>query len=86
MRWRPGSLTQPVAVVVGDWNGDGADDLAVAKVAGGNIAILLNNGSGVFGAATNFTVNANPFGIPPSAGTSRACERSPAPRRCRDSA
>ncbi|HUI41778.1 MAG TPA: choice-of-anchor D domain-containing protein, partial [Terriglobia bacterium] len=36
----------PAGVVAGDFNGDGNLDLAVTDVAAGNVAVLLNNGSG----------------------------------------
>ena len=37
----------PIAVAVGDFNSDGAPDLAVAD-AGGTVIVLLNNGDGTF--------------------------------------
>ena len=40
--------TFPVSVAIGDFNGDGIADLAVANVTGGNVSILLGNGSGGF--------------------------------------
>ena len=33
---------EPVSVAVGDFNGDGRQDLAVANVNSGNVSILLN--------------------------------------------
>lgn len=48
--------TTPVAVAVGDYNNDGKSDLAAAI--GNNVAILLNDGTGVFGAPTNFGASA----------------------------
>lgn len=42
----------PVAVAVGDYNNDGRSDLAAAI--GNNVAILLNDGTGGFGAPTNY--------------------------------
>ncbi|MBD2119009.1 beta strand repeat-containing protein, partial [Microcystis wesenbergii] len=44
------------SVTVGDFNGDGKSDLAVANVDGGNVSVLLGTGTGSFGTATNFTV------------------------------
>lgn len=53
--------TNPMAVAVGDFNGDGTADIAVCNSgdppAGddGNVSILLGKGVGTFQAATNFT-------------------------------
>jgi hypothetical protein len=48
------------SVAIGDFNGDGKSDLAVA---GGNVSILLGTGTGTFGAATNYTVGAYPRSV-----------------------
>jgi hypothetical protein len=48
--------TTPAAVVVGDFNGDGKLDLAVANLNSSNISVLLGNCTGSFAAATNFSV------------------------------
>ncbi len=40
--------TQPESVAVGDFNGDGKMDLAVANVVSDNVSILLSNGDGTF--------------------------------------
>ena len=45
----------PLAVAVGDFNGDGKPDLAVANEVGNSVAILLNNGNGTFSAPTLLT-------------------------------
>lgn len=45
---------QPHGVAVLDADGDGDSDLAVAVRLSSYIALMLNNGSGVFGAATTF--------------------------------
>jgi FG-GAP-like repeat len=56
----------PVAVTIGDFNGDGNPDLAVANhgdpSAGdnGNLSILLGNGDGPFQAASNILAGKNP--------------------------
>ena len=50
----------PVSVVVGDFNGDGRQDLATANFYGGTVSVLLGNGSGGFSAA---------FGSPFAVGT-----------------
>ena len=52
----------PVAVAVGDFNGDGYQDLAVAALNGNNVAILLGDGGGLFAAVPGspFTAGTNP--------------------------
>jgi hypothetical protein len=49
-------------VAVGDFNGDGKLDLAVANENSHNVSVLLGNGSGGFGPATNFAAGA-PFSV-----------------------
>ncbi len=44
----------PYSVVVGDVNGDGRPDLAVANYFSANVSVLLGNGDGTFRAAQNF--------------------------------
>jgi uncharacterized protein (TIGR03437 family) len=41
----------PQSVAVGDFNGDGKPDLAIANGTGGNVTVLLGNGAGGFTAA-----------------------------------
>jgi PKD repeat protein len=48
----------PASVVVGDFNGDGKQDLAVANQAASNISILLGNGNGGFSPAPGSPVSA----------------------------
>jgi hypothetical protein len=48
---------------VGDFNGDGKQDLAVANQLSDNVSILLGNGNGTFGAATNFSAGDAPFSV-----------------------
>src|SRR4051812_10071497 len=47
---------QPQTVAVGDFNRDGNPDFATANSGSANVSVLLGNGTGGFGAATNFAV------------------------------
>jgi Bacterial Ig-like domain (group 3)/FG-GAP-like repeat/FG-GAP repeat len=55
----------PASVVVGDFNGDGKADLAIANFADNTVTVLLGNGSGGFTAATGspFAVGTHPASI-----------------------
>jgi len=55
----------PSAVAVGDINGDNAPDLAVTNSdpSSNSVSILLGNGSGSFGAKTDFPVGARPVSV-----------------------
>ena len=57
----------PVSVAIGDLNGDGKSDLAVANEHSDNVSVLLNttafSPSGAFGPATNFAVGPSPRSI-----------------------
>src|SRR5262245_22963855 len=44
---------QPVAIVTGDFNGDGKPDLAVVSWRSNELSILINNGDGAFNNALN---------------------------------
>ena len=48
--------TSPMGVAVGDFNGDTKLDLAVANDGSNSVSILLGDGAGSFGTATNFPV------------------------------
>ncbi|MGH7130078.1 MAG: choice-of-anchor Q domain-containing protein, partial [Planctomycetaceae bacterium] len=51
----------PQKVLVGDFNNDGKQDLAVLKAGSSNtVSILIGNGDGTFGAPANVTVGSNP--------------------------
>ena len=52
--------SNPFSVAVGDFNGDGNQDLAVANFSSDNVSVLLGNGVGSFSAATNFGVGDDP--------------------------
>ncbi len=54
----------PQSVAIGDFNGDGNQDLATANYSSNNnVSILLGTGTGSFGAATNFGVGSYPFSV-----------------------
>ena len=49
--------SQPDSVALGDFNGDGKIDLAVANRGSNTVSILIGNGDGTFHAAVNNSVN-----------------------------
>ena len=51
-----GAGSYPSSVAVGDFNGDGTLDLAVANAGSNNVSVLLGNGDGTFQAPRNFDV------------------------------
>ena len=55
----------PVAVAVGDFNGDGKADLAVANSASGsnNISVLLGKGDGSFATAVSYPAHSGPTAV-----------------------
>ncbi len=55
----------PVSVAVGDFNGDGKPDLAIANARGNNITVLLGNGAGGFTAAPGspFAAGSTPHSV-----------------------
>lgn len=55
------AVNGPAAVAVGDFNGDGVSDIAVA--AGGDVYVFLNNGSGGFGAPQTYAVSGGPTAL-----------------------
>ncbi|MFM6548257.1 MAG: FG-GAP-like repeat-containing protein, partial [Microcystis panniformis] len=54
---------RPYSVTVGDFNGDGKSDLAVANANSSYVSVLLGTGTGSFGTATNFTVGNGPRSV-----------------------
>jgi hypothetical protein len=52
--------TEANSVAVGDFNGDGIPDLAVAA---GGLSILLGNGDGTFQAAREYAAGGTPFSV-----------------------
>jgi type II secretory pathway component GspD/PulD (secretin) len=55
--------TTPVAVAIGDFNGDKLPDLAVANQGSNTVSIFLNQGGGTFGAKTDFATGEAPSAI-----------------------
>ncbi|MFZ0063293.1 MAG: FG-GAP-like repeat-containing protein [Pyrinomonadaceae bacterium] len=55
--------TSPTAIAERDFNGDGYIDLVTANTNSNNISVLLGNGLGSFGAATNFSAGTNPVSV-----------------------
>jgi hypothetical protein len=58
----PNVGADPASVAIGDFNGDGRADLAVAN-AGGSLSILLGNGDGTFRAAGSFAAGAGAYSV-----------------------
>src|SRR3989454_1099942 len=53
----------PASVAVGDFNGDGKRDLAVANYNSSTVSVLLGNGNGTFQPAVTLAVGANPLAV-----------------------
>jgi hypothetical protein len=53
----------PFSVAVGDFNGDGKPDLALANPASSSVSVLPGNGDGTFQAAQNFGVGTYPRSV-----------------------
>src|SRR5260370_24904221 len=53
----------PYASAVGDFNGDGKQDLAVTNISTNSVSILLGNGNSSFGATANFPVGRTPTSL-----------------------
>lgn len=55
--------TDPLALTVGDFNGDGKQDLATANGLTDNVSVLLGDGLGSFAIAANFAAGAAPVAL-----------------------
>ena len=53
----------PDAVAVGDFNGDGNPDLAVANYGSSNAGVLLGTSAGTFGTAVTYAIGSGPDGL-----------------------
>ncbi len=58
-----GPTDRPSALASGDFNGDGNLDLAVTLLGADQVAVLLGNGDGTFGAADRYDVDDSPVDI-----------------------
>jgi hypothetical protein len=55
--------THPISVAIGDLNGDGKPDLAVANNVSNSVSVLLGNGDGTFGTKTDFPTGSSPLQV-----------------------
>ena len=53
----------PLSVAVGDFNGDGILDLAVANGTSNTVSVLLGNGEGTFQPAVNYPAGSGPISV-----------------------
>jgi VCBS repeat protein len=58
-----GTGDRAVSVAIGDLNGDGHADLAVANYSSNTVSVLLNNGTGTFGTAANYGTDSHPTSV-----------------------
>ena len=58
-----GTGANPTSVAVGDFNGDGKLDLAVANSNSNTVSILLGTGAGTFGPKTDFGAGSSPRSV-----------------------
>src|SRR5882672_5936393 len=56
----------PASIAVGDFNGDGISDQAVADYGGYTVAVLLGNGNGTFRPAAGLPAFIGPGSFPPA--------------------
>ena len=55
--------SNPYSVAIGDFNGDGKQDLAVANVSSNTVSIRLGDGLGGFSSSTDVSVGSNPYSV-----------------------
>jgi hypothetical protein len=63
IRYSTGTGTDPVSIAAADFNGDGKPDLVVADSANKKMSVLMNSGTGTFGAAVEYTVGNLPSSV-----------------------
>ena len=62
----------PYSVAVGDFNGDGKQDLAAANREGNSVSVLLGSGSGTFAAKVDYATGLRPWRSPSATSTATA--------------
>src|SRR5215469_13626756 len=55
--------SNPAAIAVGDFNGDGKADLVVVNSSANTVSVLLGNGDGTFSAKNDFATGTTPVGV-----------------------
>ena len=60
---QPWEQVAQAAVVLADFNGDGNLDVAVANGGSNTVSVLMGNGDGTLGTATNYSVGSNPVAL-----------------------
>src|ERR1035441_900668 len=58
-----GAGSGPISMAMGDFNGDGKPDLAVANRDSNDVSVLLGNGDGTFQAAVNYGAGSGPISM-----------------------
>jgi hypothetical protein len=53
----------PVAAAMGDFNGDGKEDVVTANFSGNNVSVLLGNGDGTFRPPVNYATQVAPTSV-----------------------
>ncbi len=55
--------SNPIAVAIGDLNGDGKADIAVANYGSNSVSVLFGNGDGTFQTPVTYAVGSSPRGV-----------------------
>lgn len=58
-----GTVNGPASMAVGDFNGDGKADVAVANSKSGNVSVLLGSGDGAFRPAVDYPLGGSPNSV-----------------------